>query len=237
MRNKFFKLALSAVLSVSCLAAGFTGASGLDGNANNITKDGYTITKVSHPDRGSGQSDGILPFEVMGEESNRNQSYIWSSVEYGNYIYLGTCWNPISGIYYRNLKNNLTSLFEKRGDKNPGQKAGTVATNILNVMYDGNFPDGATSTKGTPCIMRVNKYTYETELVYVEKESSAFVNWNGYRMAMEYKGKLYFACAGYPTSRLLQIDPKTKATKVVMQKTAENSAFFKWYSWFNSDEW
>lgn len=146
-------------------------------------------------------------------------------VEYGNYIYLGTCWNPISGIYYRNLKNNLTSLFEKRGDKNPGQKAGTVATNILNVMYDGNFPDGATSTKGTPCIMRVNKYTYETELVYVEKESSAFVNWNGYRMAMEYKGKLYFACAGYPTSRLLQIDPKTKATKVVMQKTAENSAF------------
>lgn len=85
MRNKFFKLALSAVLSVSCLAAGFTGASGLDGNANNITKDGYTITKVSHPDRGSGQSDGILPFEVMGEESNRNQSYIWSSVEYGNY--------------------------------------------------------------------------------------------------------------------------------------------------------
>lgn len=163
MRNKFFKLALSAVLSVSCLAAGFTGASGLDGNANNITKDGYTITKVSHPDRGAGQSDGILPFEVMGEESNRNQSYVWSSVEYGNYIYLGTCWNPISGIYYRNLKNNLTSLFEKRGDKNPAQKAGTVATNILNVMYDGNFPDGATSTKGTPCIMRVNKYTYETE--------------------------------------------------------------------------
>lgn len=39
---------------------------------------------------------------------------------------------------------------------------------------------------------------------------------------IEYKGKLYFACVGYPTSRLLQIDPKTKATKVVMQKTAEN---------------
>lgn len=49
MKNKFFKIALSAVLSLSCLAAGFTGASGLDGNANNITKDGYTITKVSHP--------------------------------------------------------------------------------------------------------------------------------------------------------------------------------------------
>lgn len=161
----------------------------------------------------------------MGEENNRNQSYVWSSVEYGNYIYLGTCWNPISGIYYRNLKNNLTSLFEKRGDENPAQKAGTVATNILNVIYDGNFPDGATSTTGTPCIMRVNKYTYDTEVVYIEKESSKFVNWNGYRMATEYNGKLYFACAGYPTSRLLQIDPATNETKVVLQKTAENSGF------------
>lgn len=182
MGNTFFKLALTAILSVSCLAAGFTSTLGLDENTCKTSKDGYTITKVSHPDRGAGESDGILPFEVMGEESNRNQSYVWSSVEYGNYIYLGTCWNPISGIYYRNLKNNLTSLFEKRGDQNPAQKAGTVATNILNVMYDGNFPDGATSQKGTPCIMRVNKYTYETELVYVEKESSAFVNWNGYRI-------------------------------------------------------
>lgn len=162
---------------------------------------------------------------LWGEESNRNQSYVWSCVEYGNYIYLGTCWNPISGIYYRNLKNNLTSLFEKRGDENPAQKAGTVATNILNVVYNGNFPDGATSTTGTPCIMRVNKYTYDAEVVYIEKESSKFVNWNGYRMATEYNGKLYFACAGYPTSRLLQIDPATNETKVVLQKTAENSGF------------
>ena len=116
-------------------------------------------------------------------------------------------------------------MFEKRGDENPAQKAGTVATNILNVIYNGNFPDGATSTTGTPCIMRVNKYTYDTEVVYIEKESSKFVNWNGYRMATEYNGKLYFACAGYPTSRLLQIDPATNETKVVLQKTAENSGF------------
>ena len=44
-------------------------------------------------------------------------------------------------------------------------------------------------------------------------------------MATEYNGKLYFACAGYPTSRLLQIDPATNETKVVLQKTAENSGF------------
>ena len=82
MGNTFFKLALTAILSVSCLAAGFTCTLGLDENTCKISKDGYTITKVSHPDRGAGESDGILPFEVMGEESNRNQSYVWSSVEY-----------------------------------------------------------------------------------------------------------------------------------------------------------
>ena len=219
MKKRFFQIALAAVLSVSCVATG------VNVNAAPLSKDGYNIEKVSHADRGAGETDGILPFDVMGEESNRNQSYVWSCVEYGNYIYLGTCWNPISGIYYRNLKNNLTSLFEKRGDENPAQKAGTVATNILNVVYNGNFPDGATSTTGTPCIMRVNKYTYDAEVVYIEKESSRFVNWNGYRMATEYNGKLYFACAGFPTSRLLQIDPATNETKVVLQKTAENSGF------------
>lgn len=219
MKKRFFQLVLTAVLSVSCVATG------VNVSAVPLSSEGYSIEKVSHPERGAGETDGILSFDAMGEESNRNQSYVWSCVEHGNYIYLGTCWNPISGIYYRNLKNNLTKLFQNRGDENPAQKAGTVATNILNVVYNGNFPDGATSTNGTPCIMRVNKYTYETEVVYIEKESSAFVNWNGYRMAVEYNGKLYFACAGFPTSRLLQIDPETNETKVVMQKTAENSGF------------
>lgn len=175
MKKRFFQLVLTAVLSVSCVATG------VNVSAAPLSSEGYSIEKVSHPERGAGETDGILSFDAMGEESNRNQSYVWSCVEHGNYIYLGTCWNPISGIYYRNLKNNLTKLFQNRGDENPAQKAGTVATNILNVVYNGNFPDGATSTNGTPCIMRVNKYTYETEVVYIEKESSAFVNWNGIR--------------------------------------------------------
>ena len=84
-------------------------------------------------------------------------------------------------------------MFQNRGDENPAQKAGTVATNILNVVYNGNFPDGATSTNGTPCIMRVNKYTYETEVVYVEKESSGFAN--GIRGLTVMDGKLLVSLA------------------------------------------
>lgn len=39
----------------------------------------------------------------MVEESNCNHNYIWSSVQYGNYIYIDTCKNPISGIYKKSL--------------------------------------------------------------------------------------------------------------------------------------
>ena len=160
----------------------------------------------------------------MGEESNRNQSYVWSCRTWKLYLPWHLLESNLRYLLPQSQEQSDQIVPEPR-DENPAQKAGTVATNILNVVYNGNFPDGATSTNGTPCIMRVNKYTYETEVVYVEKESSAFVNWNGYRMAVEYNGKLYFACAGFPTSRLLQIDPETNETKVVMQKTAENSGF------------
>ena len=43
-----------------------------------------------------------LTFEVIIEESNRDHNYIWSSVQCGNYIYIDTCKNPISGIYKKN---------------------------------------------------------------------------------------------------------------------------------------
>ena len=73
--------------------------------------------------------------------------------------------------------------------------------------------------------MRVNKYTYETEVVYIEDQRTTLLNWSHVRRAGVHNAELYFACAGFPTSRLLQIDPETNETKVVMQKTAENSGF------------
>ena len=53
-------------------------------------------------DRGARRIEGILLFEVIIEESNRDHNYIWSSVQCGNYIYIDTCKNPISGIYKKN---------------------------------------------------------------------------------------------------------------------------------------
>lgn len=75
MKKRFFQLVLTAVLSVSCVATG------VNVSAAPLSSEGYSIEKVSHPERGAGETDGILSFDAMGEESNRNQSYVWSCVE------------------------------------------------------------------------------------------------------------------------------------------------------------
>ena len=185
-----------------------------------INTSGYKIEKISHPDKGEGEVDGILPYEYFGEEMNRNQSYTWSMIEFGDYVYIGTCWNPISGIYYRNVKDNVTSLLVSQGMPymEATKKASELAKALVNVLSAGDFPDGATATTGTPMILRVNKYTGQGEPVYVEKEVSNFINWNGYRMTQVYKGKLYFVCAGFPTSRLIEINPEDGTSNVVLQK-------------------
>lgn len=76
MKKRFFQLVLTAVLSVSCVATG------VNVSAAPLSSEGYSIEKVSHPERGAGETDGILSFDAMGEESNRNQSYVWSCVEH-----------------------------------------------------------------------------------------------------------------------------------------------------------
>lgn len=55
MKKRFFQIALAAVLSVSCVITG------VNVNAASLSQDGYNIEKVSHTDRGAGETDGILP--------------------------------------------------------------------------------------------------------------------------------------------------------------------------------
>ena len=135
---------------------------------------GYTIEKLSHPDRGEGEVDGIL----TGENEDRSQSYAWSMVEYGDDIYIGTCYNPIYGIYYRNILNMFTGIFG-------AEKASEIAQSLVDLMYDEAF-DHTLVAKAA--IIKVNKYTYEPTLVYRYEEPGN--NMSGYRMAMEFNGKL-----------------------------------------------
>ena len=48
MKKRFFQLVLTAVLSVSCIATG------VNVSAAPLSSEGYSIEKVSHPERGAG---------------------------------------------------------------------------------------------------------------------------------------------------------------------------------------
>lgn len=217
-------LTLAATVGVSLAVVGVSAA---EKAGIQFESAGFSIEKISHPDRGSGEVDGILPFDVLGEEVNRYQSYSWSMADYGDSIYIGTCWNPIAGIGYRNLRDHLRDSFMNSGMDYASamEKASKIATDLVNLLYGGNLSGGDNSTTGTPCIIRVNKTTNESSLVYIEKEKSAYINWNGYRTARVFDGKLYFVCAGFPTSRLIQVDPDSGTSKVVLQRTSENTTF------------
>ena len=192
IRKKYLKGILSVLLSVTMCSSTVLPSFAAIKERISYDKEGFTIEKVSHPTRGEGEIDGIL----TGEDEDRGQSYSWSMIEYGDYIYIGTCYNSIYGIYYRNLVTNLTSIVG-------AEKASEIAKAAIDLMYNGAFYQ---STELNPAIMKVNKKTYEVEVVHRKEDASN--RESGYRMAAEYNGKLYFASYGYPKSSLLEIDPE-----------------------------
>ena len=190
--KKSLKKVLSALLSVTIASLTVLPSFASAKDSISYTKEGFIINKISNPTRGEGEVDGIL----TGEDEDRGQSYTWSIIEYGDYIYVGTCYNPIYGIYYRNLVTNLTGLVG-------AQKADEIAKAAIDLIYNGAFYQ---TTQTNPAIIKVNKKTYEPEIVYRAEDNSN--RDSGYRMAAEFNGKLYFVSYGFPKSSLLEIDPE-----------------------------
>ena len=66
--------------------------------------EGYTFEKISHPTKGTMSADGIVDYigdgkvEVITDTNDSNynagdrgQSYSWSAIAYGDWLYVGTC--------------------------------------------------------------------------------------------------------------------------------------------------
>ena len=210
--KKVWKKACSLALTVAVLSSYSLIANALGEETKKYETEKYLIEKVSNPTSGEGEVDGIL----TGQDHAREQSYSWSMIEYGDSIYIGTCYNPIAGIYYRNVISNLTS---KGMD---AEKAAKIASKLIELMYDGAmYTEGISQT--SPVIVKVNKESYDTEIVY--KYTAGRNNMAGYRMAAEFNDKLYFVGSGYPTNNLVEIDPINNTSNVVFESTALDSAF------------
>ena len=189
----------------------------------NNTLGGYTLEKVSHPDRGSGELDSIL------DPEERSQSYSWSMAEYGDYVYIGTCYNSTYYIYHNNVLTALKGM-QKSGTISADVDVNSVAEDIVEVAFGVDAFDKTQIADWKPVIMAVNKHTGEAEVIFREREiwddypdifpgygiAGAPKNFlSGYRMAFEFHDKIYFAGMGNPTATLVEVDPATNATQIV----------------------
>lgn len=195
---------------------------------------GYVLEKVSHPTAGPDDLDSIL------DPQERGQSYSWSMAEGGDYIYIGTCYNSTFYIYHNAVKNALIAAGVSSAD------ADAAARDIVETVFGVDSFDETDYLQWDPVIMSVNKYTYETEVIFRESALRAdmaknpeahadyigqFVKYpgmgyfnvlSGYRMAVEFNGKLYFAGMGNPTATLVEVDPETNTAKIAYAEKVAN---------------
>lgn len=188
------------------------------------SKGGYTLDKVSHPTLGAGEIDGIL----TGDDQDRGNSYSWSMAEAGDYVYIGTCYNSTYYIFHNNLETALKK-FKSQGILSEDLDTGKVANDLVEVIFGIDEFDESKVADWTPVIISVNKRTGESEIIFRERDlwseyPAIFPGYgpnvpmknalSGYRMAVEFNGKIYFAGMGNPTATLVEVDPETNSARI-----------------------
>ena len=160
--KSFLALVLVAVMAVSLIASA-TAAVVRDDSGNIsytpleqgvYSNGGYTIDKVSHPTLGAGSVDGIL----TGDEQDRGQSYSWSMVAAGDYVYIGTCYNSTYYIYHNNVQTTLKKM-QSEGLLDKNVDTSRTAADFVKVMFGKDTFDETPMSEWTPVIMAVNRYT------------------------------------------------------------------------------
>ena len=204
----------AALLTATALPAFAEGTQKVTYTAGN-----YTFEKMSHPTKGTMSADGIVDYigdgavNVITDPSDpnynagdRGQNYSWSSVAYGDWMYVGTC--------YSAMGNTLTLMQNILGDKFDKD----VMEAALKAMFNGTFYYGhEDGVDGGGILVKVNTKTGETKLLMSN-------SLNGmaplFRNAIAYNGKLYFCGSVHVNGRsglpsVYEIDPTDDSYKAV----------------------
>lgn len=186
--------------------------------------EGYTFEKISHPTKGTMSADGIVDYIGDGKvdvitdtnDSNynvgdRGQSYSWSALAYGDWLYVGTC--------YAAMGNTLTLMDGVLGDKFDKD----VMEAALKAMFNDTFFYGQTKPDGTPdtdsegILVKVNTKTGEMKLLLSKSMNGVAPL---FRNAVAYKDKLYFCGSVHVNGKsglpsVYEIDPTDDSYKAV----------------------
>lgn len=100
MKKHLFRAFVSLLLCLTLCANCFTGVSALSYAQPDGT---LRFEKITHPDNGSGQNDGIVDYVGNGVisaadagQGARGQSYSWCAAGHGRYVYVGTCYGALT---------------------------------------------------------------------------------------------------------------------------------------------
>lgn len=142
---------------------------------------------------------------------DRGQSYSWSAIAYGDWLYVGTC--------YAAMGNTLTLMDGVLGDKFDKD----VMEAALKAMFNNTFFYGQTKPDGTPdtdsegILVKVNTKTGEMKLLLSKSMNDVAPM---FRNAVAYKDKLYFCGSVHANGRsglpsVYEIDPTDDSYKAV----------------------
>lgn len=154
--------------------------------------DGYTLKRISNPDRTERQVDGLMP------GGDRENSYTWRMAMRGDYIYIATT---------RNIASALVNMYA------PNFTASGMSLDdfwkLINAIDNGDIPRNDNNEGAN--IIEYNRKTGDFRVVYTG-ESGVY-----YRMAVTYGDNVYFGSySANPDAKqyILKLDTDGNFTKV-----------------------
>ncbi|MEE1061157.1 MAG: hypothetical protein UH080_04955 [Ruminococcus sp.] len=213
MFKKLTSIILCALLASTTVVSAF--ATEQTGNGINTFYSPYSMyhaDKITHPEAGTMTNDGIVDYLGNGvltdtptedSKGDRAQSYSWSAIGYGDYMYIGTC----AGAMTQTL-SFMGSVLGHNFDQE-------TMTATLDAMFNGSFysreEDGG-DPKGV--LLKLNTKTGEVKLIMSKATTATNCN---LRNAVEFNGYLYFCGSVNGIPSVYKIDPNTDEFECVYQ--------------------
>ena len=157
-----------------------------------IEKNGVKITKISNPDKGQREVDGLIA------GGDRENSYTWRLAERGDYIYIATT---------RNIASALVNMYGEEFAKAGISKEMLWA--VVDVITNGDIPRNDENNGAN--IISYNKKTGEFKVIYTAESYTYF------RMAVTFGENVYFGSySANPNvaQYILKLDKEENFTKV-----------------------
>ena len=153
--------------------------------------------------------NGTLDTNVLSPDApgDRGESYSWSALGYGDWIYTGLLYNAL----WTTTKLMGTSLGYKIDPE--------LLPAILNTIYNGDYFMTETDKKSPGgALVKINTKTGEVVILMSQATTGQNV---GFRNAVEYNGKFYFCGSVNNAPQVWQIDPETDKCQKVYGMTKE----------------